>query len=603
MFFRSFLTLALALQPVLSLSTPRADASFPDLYEATIADLQAGLDAGHFTSVDLVTAYLARINEVNTELHAVIETNPTALAQAADLDAQRKQGKKLGSLHGIPILVKDNIATRFEDGMNTTAGSYAFLNSVVPGDATVLAKLRKAGTIILGKTNMSEWASFGSLVPDGWSGRGGQTTNAYYPRGDACASSSGSGVAASIGLAAATLGTETAGSITCPASYNNVVGVKATVGLTSRNGVVPISEHQDTVGACDLGASIQHCLQLPQDRWLALYRSTDNYTDAQPASVPDYTAGLKKGALKGARLGVPRAVFLDTKFGPVPGADAFKAALKTMTDLGAVITDPADVPSADEIVSNPAASIVLNTDLKFNIQSYLATLKDIPTNVHTVADIATFNDAHKDLEEPAIDAYVEWNLYFDLAEPTEMDDAYRKAVETNHDIGATRGIDAVLKKYNLDALVLPESGFMTQLAGFVTVPLGFRSNDTKADTNGGKDAPVSTAPGMPFGLTFVGTAFSESKLLALAYAYEQATQVRLQRRAYDKATPKTQLADVVGAGAGGEANGSSSTGTPTTSGTGPSGTHTGKAKSGGVSRGLWLVVASLVCVQGFFGWV
>ncbi|KAK6992537.1 amidase signature domain-containing protein [Favolaschia claudopus] len=403
MHFRSLFTLLVAIIPsALSFSSPRADAStFPDLYEATIADLQAGLDAGHFTSVDLVNAYFARINEVNAELHAVIETSPTALKQAVDLDSQRKQGKKIGPLHGIPILVKDNIATRVEDGMNTTAGSYALLNSVVPGDATTAAKLRKAGAIILGKANLvccrhktelnlvstihtqSEWAAFGSLAPDGWSGRGGQTTNPYYPKGNPCGSSSGSGVSAAIGLAAATLGTETAGSITCPASRNNVVGVKATVGLTSRNGVVPISQHQDTVGPLTrtvTDAAIVLSVIAGKD-------SADNYTDAQPDQVPDYTAALKKDALKGARLGVPRTVFIDKTWGPIPAAAAFTDALKTMKDLGAIITDPADIPNAEDILKNDAGNIVLETDLKFDIQHYLSTLKEIPTNVHNIADI------------------------------------------------------------------------------------------------------------------------------------------------------------------------------------------------------------------------
>lgn len=221
-------------------------AVFPDLYEASIAELQHGLERGHFTSVDLVKAYFARIDEVNTkgpELRAVLELNPSALAHAAALDRERALGTRRGPLHGIPVLLKDNIATRFEDGMNTTAGSYALLGSVVPGDATVAAKLRKAGAVFLGKANLSEWSQARGDVPIAWSARGGQCTNAYYPRANPCGSSSGSGVAASIGLTAVTLGTETDGSITCPSSFNNVVGIKPTVGLTSRHGVVPITEH------------------------------------------------------------------------------------------------------------------------------------------------------------------------------------------------------------------------------------------------------------------------------------------------------------------------------------------------------------------------
>ncbi|KAJ7150326.1 amidase signature enzyme [Mycena filopes] len=574
-----FLTLAVAL-----VSTVQA-AALPDLYDATIAQLQAGLDAGQFTSVDLVNAYLARIKEVNGELHAVIEKNPTALALAADLDAQRSQGKKIGPLHGIPILVKDNIATRAEDGMNTTAGSYALLNSVVPGDSTVVAKLRKAGAIILGKTNLSEWAAFGPNAPNGWSGRGGQTTNAYYPRGDPCGSSSGSGVAASIGLAAVTLGTETAGSISCPASYNNVVGVKATVGLTSRTGVVPISQHQDTVGP--LSRTVEDAAIVLSV--IAGKDSADNYTNAQPDSVPDYAAGLNKDALKGVRLGVPRAVFIDPTYGPIPGADAFTAALKTMVGLGAIITDPADIPSGKDITTNDAATVVLHTDLKVDMEAYLATLKQIPTNVHNIADIIAFNDAHKDLEEPNLDAYVEWNLHFDLAQGMQANATYTKAVATNLDIG--RGIDAVLKQYNLDALVLPESSFMEQFAGYVTVPLGFRPNNTVPDTNGGKDAPIGVAPGLPFGLSFVGTAFSESKLLAFAYAYEQATQTRLGRGAYEAATPRTQLGDVVGV-----INNATSGANSTTAGGagGGSGSKTGSARSVNGSSGWGLFVVLLM---------
>ncbi|KAG9075210.1 hypothetical protein FS749_013144, partial [Ceratobasidium sp. UAMH 11750] len=230
---------------------------YPDLYEASILQLENGLEEGHFTSVDLVKAslslqmwhrrvlsgdiwaYLARIDEVNLRgprLRAVIETNPLALEQAAALDAERKKSGKRSSLHGIPIMLKDNIATSADEGMNTTAGSYALLKSIVPGDATVAARLRKAGAILLGKANLSEWSHARGSVTLGWSGRGGQSTNPYYPGGDPAGSSSGSAIASAIGLAAGSLGTETRGSIVGPASYNNIVGIKPTVGLTSRAG-------------------------------------------------------------------------------------------------------------------------------------------------------------------------------------------------------------------------------------------------------------------------------------------------------------------------------------------------------------------------------
>ncbi|KAG9106994.1 hypothetical protein FRC07_008710, partial [Ceratobasidium sp. 392] len=212
---------------------------YPDLYEASILELQTGLDKGHFTSVDLVKAYLARIEEVNLKgptLRAVIETNPLALKQAAALDAERKKSGNRSPLHGIPIMLKDAIATLASEGMNTTAGSHALFRSVVPGDATVAAKLRKAGAILLGKSNMSEWSGCRGSLAAGWSGRGGQSTNPYYPGGDPGGSSSGSAIAAAIGLAAGSLGAETHGSIVWPSSYNNLVGIKPTVGLTSRAG-------------------------------------------------------------------------------------------------------------------------------------------------------------------------------------------------------------------------------------------------------------------------------------------------------------------------------------------------------------------------------
>ncbi|KAF7314058.1 Amidase domain-containing protein [Mycena chlorophos] len=562
---RSVLVFALGPVAVSSFSQSQPRANLPDLYEATLADLQAGLEAGQFTSVDLVTAYIARINEVNSELHAVIEISPTALTQAAALDAQRKQNQTLGPLHGIPILVKDNIATQVSDGMNTTAGSYVLLNSVVPGDSTVVAKLRAAGAIILGKANMSEWAGFGPLAPAGWSGRGGLTTNAYYPKGTACGSSSGSGVAASIGLSAAALGTETAGSITCPASANNVVGIKPTVGLTSRAGVIPASEHQDTVGP--LARTVTDAALILNV--IAGKDSADNYTSAQPSTVPDYTARLSKDALKGVRIGVPREVFLDPAYGPIVGAPEFATALKTLESLGAIITDPANVTTAAEALLSPIPGTVLNTDIKYDLESYLATLTSIPTNVHTVQDIAAWNDANKALEEPALDAYTEWNLYFDLAATTSRDANYTAAVATDYSWGRTQGIDAALTKYNLSALVLPETSAMTVVAGIagypiVTVPLGFQANTTKPLDAGGADQPYQTAPNLPFGLTFVGTAWSEADLIAYAYAYEQATMTRLKLKAYEAATPKTQLVDVIGKD-GNSTSTASSTASSTTS--------------------------------------
>ncbi|KAF9442738.1 amidase signature enzyme, partial [Macrolepiota fuliginosa MF-IS2] len=285
--------------------------AFPDLYEASVEELQRGLESGLFTSVDLVKAYFARIDEVNLkgpELRAIIELNPSALDQAAALDQERKKTGARGLLHGIPIILKDNIATVASEGMNTTAGSFSLLGSIVPDDAGVVKRLRAAGAIILGKANMSEWAEFRGNLPNGWSGRGLQCTNAYFPNADPCGSSAGSGVSTSIGLTAVSLGTETDGSITCPSSNNNLAGIKPTVGLTSRAGVIPISEHQDTVGPMTRSmtdAAIVLSVIAGKD-------PNDNFTLAQPDVVPDYTKALNKNALRGKRIGVPRHVFLNT---------------------------------------------------------------------------------------------------------------------------------------------------------------------------------------------------------------------------------------------------------------------------------------------------
>ncbi|KDN42662.1 hypothetical protein RSAG8_06619, partial [Rhizoctonia solani AG-8 WAC10335] len=281
-----------------------------DLYEASIAELQLGLESRHFTSVDLVKAYLARIDQVNhagPELNAIIETNVHALEQAYALDKERRTSGKRSALHGIPILVKDSIGTLASEGMNTTAGSYSLLGSVVRDEATVVAKLRKSGAIILGKTNMCEWAHARGDLPNGWSGRGGQTTNPYYPGSDPCSSSSGSAVAVAVGLAAGALGTETDGSIICPASFNNVVGIKPTVGLTSRAGVIPMSMYQDTVGPITRSVADAATILTV----IAGRDERDNFTSTAPASIPGYTQFLDRHAIKGRRFGVPRKVFMN----------------------------------------------------------------------------------------------------------------------------------------------------------------------------------------------------------------------------------------------------------------------------------------------------
>ena len=379
------------------------NSKFYDLFDASIKELQDGLKKNHFTSVDLVKAYIARINEVNLQgpkLRAVLEISPTALEAAEKADALRKKGQILSPLHGIPILVKDSIATRSEDRMNTSSGSYALLGSITPGDATVVKKLRDAGAILLGKTTLSEWANFrGFSIPNGWSGRGGQATSAFYPQGDACGSSTGSGIAASIGLAGGTLGTETDGSIMCPSSRNNVVGIKPTVGLVSRNLVIPISRNQDTVGPiCRSVADAAAILSVIAGRDTA-----DNYTLSQPEKVPDYTKHLKKNGLKGARIGVLRKVFSNATFAGYPEyivSEFNKAIEDVFKKLGANIIDPADLETTDEIGASDSEFIVLLFDFKYGVKEYLSKLTTIPTNVSNLQDLIDFNNANPDLEFP-----------------------------------------------------------------------------------------------------------------------------------------------------------------------------------------------------------
>ncbi|KAF5372557.1 hypothetical protein D9758_005186 [Tetrapyrgos nigripes] len=544
---------------------------FPDLYEAGVKELQHTLDNNTFTSVDLVKAYIARIEEVNTkgpELRAVLEINQNALQVAASLDEERRKSGKRSLLHGIPVLLKDNISTINSEGLNTTAGSYALLGSVVPRDAGIVKRLRDAGAIILGgrsvscppalcknfqtsqilgigKTNMSEWAHFRAKdMICGWSGRGGQCKMGYHPRGDPCGSSSGSGVAASIGLTTVTIGTETDGSISHPSANNNIVGIKPTVGLTSRAGVIPIAAAQDTVGPmCRSVEDAAIVLSI-----IAGEDPNDKRTISQPKPLPNYLTALDSNAFKGKRIGVARTSIPEkTHHGHPVGSFVTKAleeALKFIESLGATIVDPANLPSAEDI-KGWDENLVLKVDFKIELNEYLAALKSVPTGVRTLTELIKFNNEHKELEMP--ESYDQQDLLIECDATSGRDEAYGKALARNLEAGATRGIDAALKEHNLDALVLPADGTSTPaaLAGYpiVTVPLGFFPEDTPMIDIG----PVTSypTPGTPIGLSFYGTAFSEYELIGFAYAFEQKSKVRTLRKVYADAIPKTQLKDVM----------------------------------------------------------
>ncbi|KAG5335744.1 hypothetical protein C0989_000487 [Termitomyces sp. Mn162] len=355
--------------------------------------------------------------------------------------------------------------------MDTTAGSFGLQHSIVPDDAWIVKRLRAAGAIILGKTNLSELAHYRGKCASGWSGVGGQTTNAYYPSADPSGSSSGSGVAVSIGLAAVAIGTETNGSIISPTSHNNIVGIKPTVGLTSRAGVVPISSHQDTVGpmtrcVADAAAVLSG---------IAGKDPNDSDTLSQPDIVPDFTQGLNSRAFEGKRIGVPRRVFFDDENGSHPEIlAAFEEALEVIRSLGATVVDPADLPSIDEIKASKAETIVLDADFKIGLNKYLSHLLSNPSGVRTMADLIKFNDDNPDLEKP--EGFEDQSILIRSEATTGHDSTFAAALAMNRDLGGTRGIDAALQKYNLDALILPSDGLTSTPPGMHNI--SFIARDT-----------------------------------------------------------------------------------------------------------------------------
>ncbi len=489
-----------------------------ELEEATIVELQAAMTSGQLTAKRLAEMYLERISDIDKHgpsINSVLQLNPDALAIAEALDHERKTKGPRGPLHGIPMLLKDNIATA--DHMQTTAGSLALVGSKVPRDAFVAHKLRKAGVVLLGKTNLSEWANFRSTSSSsGWSGRGGQTLNPYVLDRSPCGSSSGSAVAAAANLVAATLGTETDGSILCPSSLNAVVGIKPTVGLTSRAGVIPIAHSQDTIGPiCRTVADAAAVL--------GAMTGVDPRDPATSASAgkfyTDYTKFLDPNGLRGARIGVAREVY----FGYSPKADAIaNAAIARMKELGAVIIDPANIPTAQQMASSTSETTVLLYEFKADLNKYLAELLSSP--VHTLADIIAFNNAHAKQELK----YFGQELFLKAEATTSLKDpTYIKALAQDHLLSRQQGIDAVMDEYKLDALVMPSdspawcidlidgdhflggSSHPAALAGYpaINVPAGFSFE-------------------LPVGITFMGRAFSEPTLIKLAYAFEQGTKAR-----------------------------------------------------------------------------
>jgi amidase len=481
--------------------------------EATVADLQAAMSAGRVSARALAAAYLQRIERIDRagpKLRAVIETNPDALAIAGALDLERRDGRVRGPLHGIPVLLKDNIATT--DRMHTTAGSMVLMGVKPPRDAHLVARLREAGAVILGKTNLSEWANIrSSRSTSGWSTRGGLTRNPYALDRNTSGSSSGSGAAAAANLAALTVGTETDGSIVSPASINGIVGLKPTVGLVSRDGIVPISHTQDTAGP------MTRCVADAAVLLSAMAGSDPRDPATTQARRGDYMAALDAGRLKGARLGVVRS-----QFGGHDGVNAvIDQALALLQRQGAVLVDPVELKLNEQL--GPAELDVLLYELKADLPKYLAAFAP-GAPVRDLAGLIAWNKQHRARE-------MRWfgQEYFEQAEARGgLDDAaYQQALATCARYARAEGIDAVLAEHKLDALVAPTGG-VAWLTDFVNGDHFGGSFSSPAAVAGYPHltVPAGFVQGLPVGLSFVGPAWSEALLIGLGYAFEQASRAR-----------------------------------------------------------------------------
>ena len=540
-------TLLVATLLVSAMAAAQAQPAIPTQHnEATVAQLQAEMASGKLTSEQLTQEYISRIvalDQSGPGVNSVIELNPDALVMARNADALRKRGIVLGPLHGIPILLKDNIDTG--DKMQTSAGSFALVGSPALRDSTVAANLRAGGAVILGKTNLSEWANFRSFESiSGWSGRGGQTNNPYGINRNPCGSSAGSGAAASSNFAAVSIGTETDGSIVCPANANGVVGIKPTVGLVSRAGVVPISHTQDTVGPHGRTvADAAAVLSVIQSR---TFDGRDPATagvplgwqgtgKTRPARIPtDYTQFVNPNGLRGARIGVTRVGL--NGFDPlVPTPpqvlDAFENAVDALTAAGATVID-LDAQGFT-FASADGEFLVLLFDFRNDLQAYFATRAGVPVAGGTLQSAIDFNNAHADVEMPFFNQDI-----FDLAnvlapgaddpQPIFGGLTYNQALAIDHNAGAN-GIDLAISQFHLDAVVsaTDNPAWATDLLYGDHFIFGTSS------LAAGPGYPIVQVPagivfGVPLGISFFGPPFSEPALIKLASGFEAVTQVRAQ---------------------------------------------------------------------------
>jgi amidase len=487
-----------------------------ELDELTIAELQEGMRSGRYTARSLAEMYLKRIDAIDRSgptLRSVIEINPDALTIADSLDRERQASGPRGPLHGVPVLVKDNIDTG--DRMMTTAGSLALEGSIARRDAFVVERLRAAGAVLLGKTNLSEWANFRSpKSSSGWSGRGGQVKNPYVLDRNPCGSSSGTGAAIAANLGAVGIGTETDGSIVCPAAANGLVGLKPTVGLVSRSGIIPISHSQDTAGP--MARSVADAAVLLNA--MAGVDPRDPATKASAGRRTDFTKALNPGALKGARIGVARRRY----FGYSPAADRLiDAALADMKAQGATIVDPADIPNLGRL--DACELEVLLYEFKADLNAYLRALPP-SAPVRSLSDVIAFNEREKAREMPHFgqELMVTADGKARLTSP-----AYRQALATCRSLARAGGIDAVVTRLKLDALVAP-TGSPAWPTDHLNGDHFVGASSTAAAVAGYPNitVPAGHVSGLPVGISFFGRAWSEARLLGLAYAYEQATRHR-----------------------------------------------------------------------------
>ncbi len=495
---------------------PAPDVPPFELDEVTISGLQEGMKSGKFTARSLVEKYSGRIEEIDKHgpaINSVIELNPDALSIADALDQERRNKGPRGPMHGIPVLIKDNIDTA--DRMMTTAGSLALVGSKPPKDSFVAQRLRAAGAVILGKTNLSEWANIrSSHSTSGWSGRGGLTKNPYALDRNPCGSSSGTGAGISANLCAAGIGTETDGSIVCPSSSNGLAGIKPTVGLVSRSGIIPISHSQDSAGP--MCRTVRDAATL-----LGALTGVDPddpaTTDSQGKSYTDYTQFLDPNGLKGARIGVARKYF-----GFNDAVDALmEESLEAMKKQGATLVDPADIATFGKF--DASELLIFLYELNADLNAYLAR-RGASAPVRTLQDIIEFNDRNRQKEMP----YFGQDLFLKAeAKGPLTEKEYVDALAKNHQLARVEGIDALMSKFQLDAIVAPTGGpaWLTDLINGDHVA-GGSSNAAAVAGYPNINVPAGFIFGLPVGISFFGRAWSEPTLIKLAYGFEQTTQAR-----------------------------------------------------------------------------